>query len=123
VIEGTISSFDNIVDPIAVQGTKLEGISCWFRREAAADGTATAYFFVHISGGTMLNFAAVERLFESVGRQLELRRPPLDEPRMPLSYDEYLYSRADGGRELKIALAFLPRGKLSRANFWTAGVP
>jgi hypothetical protein len=123
MIRGTITSFDNMVEPITVQGKKIEGISCSFRREVAADGTVTAYVYVHILGGTTLNFDAVERLFESVGRQLELRRPPLDEPRMPLSLDKYLYSRVDGGRELKIALAFLPRGELSTANFWTAGVP
>jgi hypothetical protein len=123
VVAGSISRFDNIVDPITVQGKKIEGISCLFRREVAADGTVTAYVLVHIVGGTTLNFDTVERLFESVGRQLELRRPPLDQPRMPLSRDEYLYSRVDGGRELKISLAFLPRGKLSDANFWTSQGP
>jgi hypothetical protein len=123
VIRGTISGFDNIVDPITVQGKKIEGISCSFRREVAADGTVTALVYVHISGGTTLDFDTVERLFESGGRQLELRRPPLDEPRMPLSLDKYLYSRVDGGRELKILLSFIPRGELTDANFWTMGVP
>jgi hypothetical protein len=122
-IQGWISQFDNIVDPILVQGKTIEGISGSFRREVAADGAVTAYVFVSLSGSTTLNFDAVERLFESVGRRLELRRPRLDEPRMPLSRDEYLYSRVDGGRELKIALAFLPRGKLSIANFWTSRSP
>ena len=121
VIRGDIWGFDNFVEPITVQGKKIEGISCSFRREVAADGTVTALVYVHILGGTTLNFDTVERLFESAGRQLEFA--PLDEPRMPLSRDEYLYSRVDGGRELKISLAFLPRGKLSYANFWTAGVP
>jgi len=123
VIEGTISGFDDFVEPITVQGKKIEGIACSFRREVVPDGTVTAYVFVSLSGSTTLNFDAVERLFESVGRRLELRRPRLDEPRMPLSRDEYLYSRVDGGRELKIALAFLPRGKLSTANFWTSQSP
>lgn len=124
VIEGTISRFDNIVDPITVLGKKLEGISCWFRREVAADGTVTAYVYVGISGGTTLDFEAVERLFGSVGQQLELRRPLPDAPSMPPpSDDKYLYSRVDGSRELKIALAFIPRGKLSSANFWTSGNP
>jgi hypothetical protein len=123
LIRGTISGFDNIVEPITVQGTKIEGISCSFRREVVPDGTVMAYVFVSLSGSTTLNFDAVERLFESVGRRLELRRPRLDEPRMPLSRDQYLYSRGDGGRELKIALAFLPRGDLSTANFWTSQSP
>jgi hypothetical protein len=123
VIRGTISSFDNIVDPITVQGKKIEGISCSFRREVAADGTVTALVYVHISGGTTLDFDTVERLFESGGRQLELRRPPLDEPRMPLGLDKYLYSRVDGGRELKILLSFIPRRELTDANFWTMGAP
>jgi hypothetical protein len=123
VIRGDISGFDNFVEPITVQGKKIEGLSCSFRREVAPDGMVTAYVFVYLSGSTALDFDAVERLFESVGRRLELHRPRLDEPRMPLSRDEYLYSRVDGGRELKIALAFLPRGKLSIANFWTSQSP
>jgi hypothetical protein len=125
VIEGTISRFDNIVEPITVQGKKLEGISCWFRREVAADGTVTAYVYVGISSRSALDFEAVERLFGSVGRQLELRKPPPDAPPRPPpnNNDEYLYSRVDGSRELKIALAFMPRGKLSNANFWTSGEP
>lgn len=123
VIAGTISGYDNFVEPITVQGKKIDGLSCSFRREVGADGTVTAYVFVYLSGSTTLNFDAVERLFGSVGRRLELRRPQLDQPRMPLSRDQYLYSRVDGGRELKIALAFLPRGELSTANFWTMGVP
>jgi hypothetical protein len=123
VITGNISGFDNIVEPITVQGKKLEGITGSFRRDVAADGTVTAYFLVHIYGGTTLNFDVVERLFESAGRRLELRRQPLDEPRMPDSRDVHLYSRIDGARELKISLAFLPRGKLSDANFWTTQSP
>jgi hypothetical protein len=122
-IQGWISGFDNIVDPITVQGKKIESISCSFRREVGKDGTVTAYVFVSLSGSTTLDFGAIERLFESVGRRLELRRPRLDEPSMPLSRDEYLYSGVDGGRELKIALAFLPRGKLSVANFWNSQSP
>jgi hypothetical protein len=123
IIRGDITGFDNIVEPITVQGKKLEGITGSFRREVAADGTVTAYFLVHIYGGTTLNFDTVERLFESAGRRLELRRQPLDEPRMPLSRDVHLYSRGDGAHELKISLAFLPRGELSDANFWTSLSP
>jgi hypothetical protein len=122
-IQGWISQFDNLVDPIVVQGKKIEGISGSFRREVAADGTVTAYVLVSLSGSTTLDFGAVERLFDSAGRRLELRGPRLDEPRMPLSRDDYLYSRVDDGRELKIALAFLPRGMLSIANFWTSQRP
>lgn len=121
VIRGTISGFDKFVEPITVQGKEIEGLSCSFRREVSADGTVTAYVFVTLRA--TLDFAAVERLFKSVGRRLELRRQPLDEPRMPLSPDVHLYSRAEGSRELKISLSFLPGGGLSSANFWASGVP
>jgi hypothetical protein len=125
-IEGSVSVFGDMVEPLVVSGHAVSGMSLSFRRVSGADGV-TAVIVLSTPGKTAVDFDVVEKVFGRGWRTAEPRLPSPHEnyirPTRPHGNAEIVYSTPDDATSWRAILYFKANAELALARISTTRKP